>query len=100
MLGIDSLLSGCQCIRHLLTLEISFPKLVHKFNSSRIARVWINPAGGCSNGLSADLGIDGSMDQVKIVLCQCDNWIPKLAPAAAAPEPAHSEDLRAPKQAV
>jgi hypothetical protein len=90
MLGIDSLLSGCQCIRHLLTLE----------NSSRIARLWINPAGGCSNGLSVDLGIDGSMDQVNIVLGQCDNWIPKLAPAAAAPEPAHSEDLRAPNQAV
>ena len=76
MLGFDNLLSGRQRIRHLLTLEISFPELAHKFDGSRIARVWITPGGGCSDGLSVDLGVDSSMDQVKIFLCQRDIRLP------------------------
>ena len=76
MLGFDSLLSGRQRIRHLLTLEVSFPELAHKFDGSRIARVWISPGGGCSDGLSMDLGVDSSMDQVKIVLGQRDIRLP------------------------
>jgi hypothetical protein len=76
MLGFDSLLSGRQRIRHFFTLEISFPELAQKLNGSRIASVWITPGGGCSNGLSVDLGVDGSMDQVEIVLCQRDIRFP------------------------
>jgi hypothetical protein len=57
-------------------LEISFPKPAHKFYGSRIARVWITPGGSCSNGLSVDLGVDSSMDQIKIVLCQRNIRLP------------------------
>jgi hypothetical protein len=76
MLGFDSLLSGRQRIRHLLALEISFPELARKFDGSRIASVWITPGGRCSSGLSVDLGVDSSMDQVEIVLCQRDIRFP------------------------
>jgi hypothetical protein len=76
MLGLDSLLSGRQRVRHFFTLEISFPELAHKFDGSRIASVWIAPGGGCSNELSVDLGIDSSMDQVEIVLCERDIRFP------------------------
>lgn len=72
MLGVDSLLSGRQRIRYLFTFKISFPELSHKFYASRIARVWITPGGGCSNGLSVDLGVDSSMDHIKIVLSERD----------------------------
>jgi hypothetical protein len=53
-------------------LKISFPEFMQKFNGSRVAGVWINPRGARPEGLSVDLRVDSSMDQIKIVLRQCD----------------------------
>ena len=59
-----------QRIRHPFTVKVRFLELAQKFNGSGVARFWITPGGGGSDGLSVDLGVDRSVDQVEIALRQ------------------------------
>ena len=70
MFGFDSLLGGRHRIRHPFTVKVPFLELAQKFNGSGVTRFWITPGGRVSDGLSVDLGVDRSVDQVEIALRQ------------------------------